>query len=390
MKIIYCHNFYRFPGGEDQVYADETSLLESKGHEVIRYERSNRETDELSKFTVGWQSVWNHGVYREIKKLVDRVEPHIVHFGNTFSRISEAGIWAAKRKNVGVVHTLHNYRTVCPGSLLMRNGEMCEKCVGKLFQIPGIRYGCYRNSKVASAVIALQRSIHGILGTLNKKIDRFIVPTEFSKSKFIKGGFDAKKIVVKPNFVAAECMANQNGSSKRDFALFVGRLSYQKGIHTVLEAWQDHDVRTNLEIIGDGESSTSVEKAVERSNGRIKWHGQLSHQKVIDHMSQSRMVIMPSISYETFGRTLIEGFATSSVIVASRIGSPAELVQDEKTGLLFQPGDASDLAEKVNRLCADAKLRNELSSAARTEFEEKYNADVNYEKLIDIYQSAIG
>ncbi len=385
MKILLCHNFYQQPGGEDHVYRDEGWLLERFGHEVIRFERDNHDIDQASRLATAQATLWSHDSYREITRLIRKHRPDVAHFHNTFPLISPSGYYAAQRCGVPVVQTMHNFRTICPGSTLLREHTVCEKCIRKTFAWPGVMHKCYRNSRGASVITALSAGVHRLGGTWNRCISRYIALTQHSRERFIASGLQPEMVAVKPNFVRPD--PGVFPAVNRE-AVFVGRLSIEKGIDTLLDAWDILGSSITLKIIGDGPMRQRVLEA-QKNNAAIEWLGQLPYDQVLKRVGEARTLICPSIWYETFGRTMIEAFATGTPVIASNLGSMLELVSDGVNGLHFQSGDAGDLAAKVVSLFQKDREYDQMCRAARSEFELKYTADRNYDILMNIYHQAI-
>lgn len=384
MKIILCHNYYKLPGGEDQVFFDEGWLLEKHGHTVVRFEKQNSDIDRMNRLQVARSTIWNSNVGREIGELIDREQPDVIHFHNTFPLISPAAYSAAKRRGVPVIQSLHNFRMVCPGSTLLRNGKICEKCVRKRFAWPSIVHGCYRNSKSGTAVVALANLIHHLGGAWKNNVDIFVALTEHSRDVFIKAGVPKSKIVVKPNFVYPD---PGQRTEEGDFAVFAGRLSAEKGIDVLLDAWQNEGCNLPLKIFGDGPKADDVRNAAQ-THEKIEWMGQVPFETVLSTLREARLLIMPSVWYETFGRTTIEAFAAGVPVVASNIGAMKEIVSDGSNGLHFEMGSAKDLATNVNYLATDDLVRHRLGRQAREDFLRLYSAETNYTQLINIYEYA--
>ena len=237
MKIILVHNTYQQPGGEDVVFEQERRLLEQMGHTVVTYCRSNHEIEELS--TIGrtalvMRTVWAGDTHRDFGALLVRENPDIVHVHNTFIMVSPSIYSACRKHCVPVVQTLHNFRLLCPGAQFLRDGKICEDCVDhSLWR--GVWHGCYRDSRPATASVALMLAWHRRSGTWDELIDRYIALTEFSRNKFIASGISKDKILVKPNFVDPDPGAKQGPG---EYAIFVGRVSREKGLHTLLDAWE--------------------------------------------------------------------------------------------------------------------------------------------------------
>lgn len=384
MKVILCHDFYRLPGGEDQVFLDECWLLEKYGHQVVRYEKHNSKIKTMGNLDVARSTIWNSKVRTELDELITDTRPDIIHFHNTFPLISASAYAAAKKHNVPVVQTLHSFRMICPGSTLIRDGKICEKCVGKTLALPSIAHACYRDSKLMSGVVAARNAIHRLFGTWKNNVSRFIALTDHSRDLFVRAGLPADKIVVKPNFVRPD---PGQRVAEGDYAIFVGRLSREKGIEVLLNAWQKQGCSVPLVIVGDGPLRESVNQAA-AANSNITYLGQLPFEQVLEKIRDSKLLIMPSIWYETFGRTMIEAFAAGVPVIASNLGAMKEIVTDGLTGLHFEVGSAEDLTTKIKTLFGDDKLRRRLGNAARQTYVEKFTAEKNYELLMNIYDQA--
>jgi glycosyltransferase involved in cell wall biosynthesis len=385
MKILAVHNRYQRPGGEDQVFVDETTLLETRNHRVLRYEVHNDQVEHVDRLTLAKDTVWNTSAYRELRTIIRRERPDVVHFHNTLPLVSPAGYYAAKAEGVPVIQTLHNYRLLCPVALFFRDGRVCEDCMGKAVPWPGVVHGCYRGSRAASGVIATMLTVHRALRTWTEMVDVYVALTEFARNKFIEGGLPAGKIVVKPNFVAPDPGRGQGGGG---YALFVGRLAPEKGTGTMLAAWDRLRTRVPLKIVGDGPLKDQVVRvAAKRSD--VEW---LGHRPVADvHalMRKADMLVFPSQWYETFGRVAAEAFAAGTPVIAANIGAVAELVEHGRTGLKFRPGDPEDLVTQVEwALSHSAELRR-MREEVRAEFEAKYTAERNYRTLMEIYEAAL-
>jgi len=377
VKLLLVHNSYQQSGGEDQVFASELELLASHGHDVVRFTAHNDAVRQLSKLSLAFRTSWNPTTYREMRAVLQRERPQIVHVHNTLPLLSPAVYYAAGAARVPVVQTLHNYRLVCPGALLLREQRICEDCLGRQVAWPGIIHACYRQSRGATGAVALMLGVHRLVGTWSRRVSRYIVLTEFMRQKFIQGGFLEKRIVVKPNFVAPDPGTGDHGGR---YALFVGRLSPEKGIHTLIQAWRQPG-RIPLKIAGEG----PLRNLADGSPAEIEWLGRQPHEQVIALMKQAFVLVFPSECYEAFPTTIAEAFATGLPVVASHLGAMGELVQHRQTGLLFTPGNANDLAAKVEWARAHPRELADMGRRARHEFEAKYTAERNYQLLREIY-----
>jgi glycosyltransferase involved in cell wall biosynthesis len=382
-KVLLVHNSYRQPGGEDQVVSAEAELLRSRGHEVLLYHADN--TNIHPGLVVLGQTVWNQQSFRELRALIQREQPNIVHVHNTFPVISPSALYAAAEERVPVVHTLHNYRLLCPAATFYRDGHVCEECVHTQSLLPAVRHACYRQSRLTTAAAVITLTAHRAAHSWQRHVAGYIALTEFARQKFIESGFDPTKLHVKPNFIGAD---PGMGADTGGYALFVGRLTEEKGIATLLRAWKELGDGFQLEIIGEGPLSSEVE-AARLTMPNVRWHGWIPKEQVLARMKQAAMLIMPSEWYEGFPVTLVEAFATGLPALVSRIGSLASLVETGKTGLQFTPGDASEVACNVRLLFSQPGLLNEMRLAAREEYEKKYTAAANYDTLCKVYASAL-
>jgi glycosyltransferase involved in cell wall biosynthesis len=390
MKILVVHNHYQRPGGEDAVVAREARLLAERGHAVIEYRRHNDELQSRSKLGIGVagaSTVWSTASYRALRDLLACEKPDVAHSHNTFPLISPAAYYACAEAGVPVVQTLHNYRLLCPGASLYRAGSTCEDCLHKRLKWPGIVHGCYRSSRLATAAVAAMIAIHHGLGTWEQKVTRYIALTEFSRRRLVEGGVPAERITVKPNFIHPDPMPkNEPGS----YALYVGRLSEEKGLRVLLAAWGMVRSRIPLRIAGDGPMREEMAAEIEAKGLQsVELLGHVSPSDVVALMHGARFLVVPSQCYEGFPRTIAEAFACGLPPVASRLGSMAEIIADGENGLHFTPGDAAELAEKVEWAWTHPAELEAMGRAARAEYEGKYTAERNYAMLMEIYRKVL-
>lgn len=378
-----CHNYYQQPGGEDVSYESEVSLLRSRGHDVLTYTVHNNDIDQIGRIALARKTIWNQQTYRDLSELIRREQPEIMHCTNTFPLISPAAYHAARREDVAIVQSLRNYRLLCPNTYFLRDGKICENCLGKSLPIAAITHACYRGSRAASAVVTAMLGVHNMLKTWNRAVDLFFCPSEFTRQKFIEGGFAEEQVVVKPNFVSPD---PGPGTGRGNYAVFVGRLSPEKDIETLLQAWAQLPNKLPLKIIGDGPLADRVAQAQEGED--IEWLGHRPLDQVLSVIGDAAFLIMPSVWYETFGRTIVEAFAKGTPAIVSNLGAMAELVDDGVTGLHFEAGDPNDLASKVTNMFSDPAKLAKMRGAARAIFVQKFSAERNYEMLLSVYRIA--
>ena len=385
LRVLLAHNYYQQPGGEDAVFAAETTLLQRHGHRVFLLREHNRRVEAFSRAGLALNTWWSRSAYRQVRRMVAAHQPDVAHFHNTFMMLSPSVYYACKDAGVPVVQTLHNYRLLCPSAILYRHGRVCEACVGRAVAWPGVQHACYRGSAAATAVTAGMLTVHRLLGTWARAVDRYVAITEFARRKFVEAGLPAEKVVVKPNFLDVD-----PGTGEHDggYCLFVGRLTEEKGVRTLLAAWRLLGGRVPLKIAGDGPLAPEVAAAAAAAPS-IEWVGPRSRAEVVALMKRAALLICPSVWYEGGSpMVVVEAFATGLPVVSSRLGGMAESVTDGHTGLHFTPGDAADLAARVEWAVADAGRLRQMGRNAREEFEARYTAERNYERLLAIYEEA--
>jgi len=386
VKILHIHNYYLQSGGEDQVFRSETDLLESYGHEVIRYTRHNQEIEHQSKIATGINTIWNNHVFHELDRKLSIMKPDVCHVHNTFPIISPSVYYACKKNHVPIVQRLPNYRLICPGALLLRNSQICMDCIEKRFPWPGVRHACYRDSRTQSAVVFAMLSFHRVLHTWQNKVDFYVALNNYGKELFIRGGLPEDKIMVSPNMVEPD-----PGETKQlgSYALYVGRLSKEKGLDTLLDSWKNlPDVP--LKIIGDGPLYKEIEqKIAEEQISNVELLGHKTHEEAVSILKCARVLIFPSEWLETFGLGIIEAFACGVTVIASRQKTIREIIDDGVNGLLFEPGNAFDLAEKVKGVWGQPTTLKAFSFSARQSYETRYSKDQKIQSLMGIYGRAI-
>ena len=389
MKIIIVHNHYRQPGGEDVVFEQERELLRRNGHEVQVYCRSNRDVESYSgvkRLALLQESIWSRHAYRDFSELLRRERPNVVHVHNTWVMISPSIYVACRDAGVPVVQTFHNYRLMCPAGTFFRNGRTCEECVDH-GQWRSVFHGCYRNSRPTTAAKVLMLAVHRARHTWTDCIDCYIVLSQFSRDKFLKGGLPAEKLFIKSNFVHPDPGVDVD---RANYALFIGRLSPEKRVSTVLLAWSKLTSPIQLFIIGGGPEAPRLHREAQLLGlTKVKFQGYLPRDQGLAYMRRARFLVFPSEWYENFPVTIAEAFACGVPVICSRMGAMQEIVDDGRTGLQFTPGHADDLAVKVEWACNHPERMQQMGKEARQEFEARYTAEKNYPQLMEIYQKAI-
>ncbi|MGC2423848.1 MAG: glycosyltransferase family 4 protein, partial [Nitrospirota bacterium] len=389
LKILLVHNSYRNSyrqsGGEDVVVMAERELLKSHGHDVKFFGVSNCAIRGiLKKISTARQSSYSIGSRVRIAQEISSFKPDIVHVHNFFPLLTPSIYDACREAGVPVVQTLHNFRMICPGALLLRKDMICEECLcGNVYR--AAFYRCYRRSFLASLAVCRMVDYHRRHDTWREKVDCFIALTDFARDKFIKAGFPADKIVVKPNFINYEPPI---GKGEGGYALFAGRLSHEKGVKMLIKAWKRLSGTIPLKIAGDGPLAGWVAKETE-SMPSVEWLGYRQRPEVVALMQDASVLIFPSIGYEGFGMSIIEAYSVGLPVIAGDLGAMSLLVAHGRTGLHFRPGEAQDLAAQIQWAFSHPTELAGMRLEAHAEFEMKYTARINYGLLMDIYEKSI-
>jgi glycosyltransferase involved in cell wall biosynthesis len=385
VRILIAHNRYQQPGAEDQVFAAEADLLADRGHDVVRYELHNDSIKSTGRLKLARNTIWNSRSAEAVQLLVRSNKIEVAHFHNIFPVMSPSVYGAARHEGAAVVQTLHNFRLVCPGNTMFRDNHLCSDCIGRPVPWPAILHACYRGDRQATAVTAAMLAYHRARGTWSNSVDVYVALSEFNRSLFCRAGFAAASIFVKPNFLKSD---PGPGTGKRAGALFVGRLIPEKGILTLLTAWERIGLKLPLTILGDGPLRDKVASAAVSSGGAVTWLGWRSRGEVDAALGAACVLISPSLWLEAGPLSVIESFARGTAVIASRLGSLAEFVKPDVSGYLFDPGDPASLVETVEKFLKlpDCGLR--MGASAREIFLNTYSAEPAYNNMLALYDFA--
>lgn len=385
LKILLIHNQYQHRGGEDTVFESELKLLQKNGETVETLIFNNDQIKSVAdKVKFGLYSFYNPDSSRLLKDKINVYNPDVIHVHNFFPIASPSLFYVANDKNIPIVMTLHNYRLLCPNAMFFREGKVCEDCITKSFALDGVIHGCYRDSKLQTLFLATMTWFHKKNGTWQNRIDKYIALTDFAKNKFLNSSLklSASKIEIKPNFV----VDNGFELEKEEYCLFVGRLSKEKGIDILLHAFQSSTRK--LMIIGTGPMLETVEEYSKKYDN-IEYLGFQSIDFIISKLKKAKALIFTSISYEGMPMTILESFSTGTPVICGDIGGPSEIIDQERTGLVYKAGDSMELQSKIEKLYDEPEHYTALCKNARKEFEEKYSEERNYTQLISIYKKVI-
>lgn len=391
MRVLISHNHYgdHATGGEASVFNSEAILLESNGIEILKYERSNSEIKDKNikaKLNAFCQLHWSLETLEESGRIMDRFKPDILHVHNYKFLITPSIFQAAKQRGIKTVLTLHNYRLMVPcGNFMTRKGKICERCLngnpanillrrcsdGSLFK-SYLQYSLFTKTK---------NDLHQLI----ELVDVYIVLTDFAKKKLTQAGVPDYKIRVKPNFVEIK-IPNEDNIRKEERAVFVGRLSYEKGCFQMIKNWLD--INYPLYIIGSGPIQEKA-RSIAASNPNIYFLSSMKNEKVQEFLRGSSFLIFPSTVYEGMPLTVLEAMAVGIPVIATNLGPRAEMIRDGVTGLLYNPNEPLEFQSKILSLINNKALRVEMGKAARNDYFKRYTPEVNYNLLLNIYSNLL-
>lgn len=366
---------------------EEAALLEEHGCEVARLET---ESDAIAgsgarrKAALPARVVWSREGHRLVREAIASFRPDVVHVHNTFPLLSPSALWAAHRSGAAVVQTLHNFRPLCAASTLFRRGAPCEDCVGRL-PWPAVLHACYRGSRLATLPLATSNAVHGALGTWRKCVDLYLVPSAFARSRFVLAGWPESRLVVKYNTVRDRAAGS---AASRSGFVCLSRLTSEKGVDVLLEAWRRAGAarRERLTVVGSGPLEAEL-RAAARDLPNVELLGHVSPARAAELVARARALVLPSRWYEVFPRAIVEAYAAGTPVVASRLGSMIELVDDDVTGLLAAPGSADELAAALDRLADEARSAP-MSAAAHQRYVDLYSPQATVAAQLDAYELA--
>jgi glycosyltransferase involved in cell wall biosynthesis len=391
MKVLLLHNRYQLAGGEDGVVQAEQSLLEVNGHQVYLLEVSNHNIKNTwDKVTSAVGAIYSYSAKERVSQEIAQFRPDIVHVHNFFPLLSPSIYDACREHGVPIVQTLHNYRLACPKAMPFRDGKICEDCIGKSIPWSSVVHGCYRNSRLQSSVVAAMNTWHQLRGTWQERVDAYIVFTKFQKDKMVQAGLPTAKIHIKPNFVFARDSPTQTDKDSK-YLLFVGRLSEEKGVSVLIDAYVQNNLCIPLKIVGDGPLRQEIQQHIENTDAKnlIEFLGFQDKSTVLQLMQCAQFLVFPSIWYEGFPLTIAEAFSCGLPVLAPKLGGMAEIVENEMTGLHFEPGNAADLAAKINWATSHPENIINMGKNAQLLYESKYTPEANYQQIMAIYQQVI-
>lgn len=388
-RILLCHNYYAQSGGEDTVVGAQLASFQEIA--VLPYTRNSTDISgygRRKKLGLLFDAYGSRSLASDIQRIRKDFRPDIAHVHNVFPLLSPRLYKVLKDNGIPIVQTIHNFRFICPNGLMYQKGKVCEKCLEKRSSYYCGLNRCYRGSLLQSFwysdIIrrAQKRNWFGL-------IDRYITLNPFYKQKLAEAGFDERKIVVIPNFTR-EPQIDRN-LAKEDYMLYIGRLSQEKGLFTLLEAMEQLGGSCiRLKIAGAGPLREALLKHMEsRKLSHVQLIGQVGGVAKEELMQKAKAVIVPSEWYENLPTVILESFSVGTPVIVSDIGGLSCLVREGVNGLKFEAGSSMKLAEAVMALQHDASLLEAMSQKARETYESEYTLEVYKKRMMALYQDIL-
>ncbi len=409
MKVVLCNYRYFVSGGPERYMLSLMELLTNKGHHPIPFSvdyNDNIETEyskyfvkppadpsqvyykdlqltTFQKLRLARNAIYSNSAKRNLEHLINDHKPDIVQTLQIHTVMSYSLIDAAKNYGLPIVCRLSNYQLICPSENFIRDNQVCEECSKSMFY--AIKYKCVQNSLQASTLRATSLWFHRFRKTFDK-VNLFIVPSHFLQEKMIQNGFSKDKIVYVPSFIDV-CQFKPSYESD-NYIVYVGRIAKEKGVHILLKSFDNVKSNVKLLMIGNdnGPEGQEVKKLI---NGcklkNVELLGYKPLPEIKEILKNAMFTVCPTICYDNSPNSIYESFAMGKPIIASRIGSIPEQIKEGQTGLLFDPGNCSDLAEKIDYLVENKSKIKSMGKEARSYVEEKHSAEVHYQKLMEVY-----
>lgn len=381
LKVLVIHCAYKFRGGEDAVVSEEIALLKANEVTVELLQFQNDKSSLLNLV----QMPFNVSSYRKTRRKLKAFEPDIVHIHNLHFAASPSVFYAIKRSNTPFVVTLHNYRLICPSAILFNKGELFLDSLNQNFPWNAVNLGVFRNSKALTFWLGFSMYLHNRCGTW-KMCNRFVVLSEFAQGMFLKSRtrITGDQLSIKPNFCTVPHLTNTN---RKSHFLYVGRLSEEKGISLLLAAFAA--TKAKIKIAGNGPLVAEVQEAA-KVYPNIEYLGNATKSEVFHLLKETTALVFPSVCFEGMPLTIIEAFACSTPVIASRLGAMQSMVSEGYNGLLFQPGNENDLIRVLTDWQSiDAEERNKYNDNAQQTYLNHYTPEKNYQKLMSVYRTVI-
>ena len=402
MKIIFANNYYYLRGGSERVFFDEMEILEKDGHTIIPFTRkfdknfsSNYEEyfpDDFKyhdvslpeKIIAAKKLIYSSESKRSFSYLINKVKPDLVHVHNIYGRLTNSIIDSAKNHNIPVVMTLHDYKIVCPAYIMLRNGKICEDCKGGKFY-KCFTTKCHKDSYIPSAINTFEAYYNNFRGKY-KWISKFISPSQFLIDKHIESGHDIDNFIHIPNFIKLnDFKPNYN---HKNYILFIGRLSKEKGINTLIKTFEKLDI--NLKIVGEGPEKDKIKNyLLSNKINNVMLEGYKTGNELKKAFQNAMFVIFPSEWYENAPMTILESFAYGKPVIGTKLGGSPEMIIPHETGLLYEAGNVDDLHNKILYLLDNEDLIKSMGKNARQLVEKEHSSESHLNQLLELYNTII-
>lgn len=385
MRVTLIHNRYARLSGEDVMLSSIARTLRDHGHAVSLFIRDSSDIDRtsLGKIRAFFTGVHSFSAVRSLEEQLRREKPDVVNIQNVYPLISAGAFEAAGRLGIPIVFRCANYRMFCPSGLLLSHGRICERCV------KGGQHWCaLRNcedSLAKSVGYSLRNAWTRMTGAITRNTTLYVVPSAFQREKFADWGIPRDRLAVIPNLVEPAELLLSAADTTGAYVGYAGRVSREKGVDVLLDAMRTLD-GVPCRIAGDFHSMPHL--AADPPAG-VVFLGPLARDGMRAFYGASRMLVVPSLCYETFGLVIAEAMLQGRPVIGSRVGAIPEVIDDGRTGLLFEPGNAAELAEKIRFLWREPGLCREMGLAGRRKVLEDYNPELFYQRLIQTYEHAI-
>jgi len=387
MKILQVHNFYRIRGGECSVVDEEKKLLENAGHEVMRFSRNSTHIDDygvLQKIKSFMNIPFNKAIYKDVISEFENNRPDVAHVHNVFPLISPSVYSALHDLNIPIVQTLHNYRFLCPNGQFFINGNICKACQTSGF-ISAVKNKCVRNNRVVSALYASAISRSWKSGVVPNYIDKFIALNKFVADQMLNNGVSEEKISICGNFIYP---VDTDIRDKKPYVLYLGRLSPEKGISTLLRAIASMS-SVVLKIAGSGPEENALKLEAKKLCGpQVEFVGHVSGDDKLKLVAEATCMVVPSEWYENFPISILESLSLGTPVIASRIGGLPDMIMNDETGYLFTAGDHLELSNCIRKILSNEPKLIEMSKNAMDYSKRACGPEQHLHQLIDIYQQA--
>jgi glycosyltransferase involved in cell wall biosynthesis len=381
VRILVAHNFYRWPGGEDDIVRRLVGLLEARGHSVRLFAAENPPAETLSlraRLSLAAAAGYSRGTARRLERELDEFEPELAYVQNVFPILSPSVYFVLQRRRVPVLHSIQNFRFVCPNGLAFTQGEVCLRCRGGN-TASAVRFRCLHGRRDQSVLYAAVIGLHRGLGTFGRRTGH-LLPVNRLLADVLREQFPGATITVLPNCVDTSLFRPREAFG--DSVVYLGRLSEEKGVATLLEALAAVN-GLRLEVVGDGPLRAPLEEKGARLGGRAVFHGFLAGEARFDVLRRAVALVMPSVSHDACPMAVLEAMAMGVPVVASRRGGLPDLVGHGETGLLFEAGRADELAAALQQLADAPDTVRRMGAAARRRAEEEYDVEVYYRRFLE-------